>query len=126
MTGAKARIPPAFAAVEIGDRRKWVCAGPIGGPVSNLEFPISGICPCALPRYRFAIRAPVSLASRRRTPAELTDYGLWVGDTCIGSSKPSCFSWSAQVSGRLRASLVTVRSAGARPSAMASMTRGER
>jgi hypothetical protein len=47
MTGAKARIPPAFAAVEIGDRRKWVCAGPIGGPVSNLEFPISGIYPCA-------------------------------------------------------------------------------
>jgi hypothetical protein len=55
MTGAKARIPPAFAAVEIGDRRKWVCAGPIGGPVSNLEFPISGICR-VLCRYRFAIR----------------------------------------------------------------------
>ena len=41
-------------------------------------------------------------------------------------ANPSCFSWSAQTVGRLRTSLVTVRSAGARPSAIASMMRGER
>ena len=50
MTGGDARIPWAFAGAEIGDRSEWVCGRPIGGPVSNLEFPISGIFPWASPR----------------------------------------------------------------------------
>ena len=57
VTGAEARITPAFAAVEIGDRRKWVCSRPIGGPVSNLDFPISGIYWIVYPRpVRFSRR----------------------------------------------------------------------
>ena len=44
MTGAEARIPRAFAEAEIGDSREWVSGSPIGSPVSNLDFPISGIC----------------------------------------------------------------------------------
>jgi hypothetical protein len=48
MTGAEARIPRAFAGAEIGDYAEWVFRGPIGGPVSNPEFPISGICPMGL------------------------------------------------------------------------------
>ena len=39
-------------------------------------------------------------------------------------ANPSCFSCSAQAVRRLRTSLVTVKSAGARPSAIASMMRG--
>ena len=41
MTGAKARIPPAFAAVEIGDRRKWSARGQLAGRslTSNFQSP---------------------------------------------------------------------------------------
>ena len=43
MTGAEARIPWAFAGAEIGDRRNRVCHGGFVRPVSNADFPISGI-----------------------------------------------------------------------------------
>ena len=54
MTGADARIPRGFADAEIGDRAEWVSQRPIGGPVSNPEFPISGIAR-GLGRDRFAV-----------------------------------------------------------------------
>jgi hypothetical protein len=47
MTGTEARIPPASVGAEIGDRLEWVSGSLMGGPVSNPEFPISGICPWA-------------------------------------------------------------------------------
>ena len=47
MTGTEARIPPASVGAEIGDRLEWVSGSLMGGPVSNREFPISGICPWA-------------------------------------------------------------------------------
>jgi hypothetical protein len=43
MTGAEPRIPRAFAGAEIGDRQNWVCPGGFVRPVSNADFPISGI-----------------------------------------------------------------------------------
>jgi hypothetical protein len=74
-TGARARIPWAFADAEIGDRLEMVCERPIGRPVSNLEIPISGICPRALPRPVCMQRGPVRNASRRpSTP--LNEAGL--------------------------------------------------
>ena len=55
MTGAKASIPPAFAAVEIGDRRKWSARGQLAGRslTSNFQSPEFARVLC---RYRFAIR----------------------------------------------------------------------
>ena len=46
MTGAKARIPPAFAAVEIGDRRKWSARGQLAGRslTSNFQSPEFAVC----------------------------------------------------------------------------------
>jgi hypothetical protein len=59
MTGAQARIPWAFAGAEIGDRLEWVSRSPIGGRVSNLELPISGVGPWAWPRQVSVPRGPV-------------------------------------------------------------------
>jgi hypothetical protein len=42
--GAEPRIPRAFAGAEIGDRQNRVCRGGFVRPVSNADFPISGIC----------------------------------------------------------------------------------
>jgi hypothetical protein len=42
MTGEEARILRASGGVEIEDRVERVSGGPIGGRVSNLDFPISG------------------------------------------------------------------------------------
>ena len=72
MTGADARIPRAFAEAEIGDRLEWVCGRPIGRPVSNLEFPISGICRWAWPRPVGGPRRPVRIASRTRPGRGMT------------------------------------------------------
>jgi hypothetical protein len=131
VTGVEARIPRAFAGAEIGDRRKTSARAAIGGSVSNADFPISGIYLGASPRPVRSPRKPVSLASRRQTSAELMN--LWFPGRRVADrrrvsdqAKPSCFSCSAQTVGRLRASRVTVRSAGARPSAIATMMRGAR
>ena len=43
MTGAEPRIPCAFAGAEIGDRQNRACYGGFVRPVSNADFPISGI-----------------------------------------------------------------------------------
>jgi hypothetical protein len=43
MTGAEPRIPRAFAGAEIGDRQNLACGGGFVRPVSNADFPISGI-----------------------------------------------------------------------------------
>ena len=111
MTGAEAGIPRSFAGAEIGDRRNQVCPGGFVRPVSNAEFPISGI-------------------PRRAGESGLlfleTDCIRAVTTARVVQANPSCFSWSAQTIGRLRARRVTVSSAGARPSAIASMMRGER
>ena len=41
--GAEPRIPRAFAGAEIGDRQNRACRGGFVRPVSNADFPISGI-----------------------------------------------------------------------------------
>src|SRR5271165_2875488 len=64
MTGVDARIPWASKEAEIGDRLEWVSCRPIGRPVSNLKFRISGICPWAWPRPVRGPRRPVRIASR--------------------------------------------------------------
>jgi hypothetical protein len=43
MTGAEPRIWLAFAGAEIGDRQYRACGGGFVRPVSNADFPISGI-----------------------------------------------------------------------------------
>jgi hypothetical protein len=43
MTRAEPRIPRAFWGAEIGDRQNGVCRGGFLRPVSNADFPISGI-----------------------------------------------------------------------------------
>jgi hypothetical protein len=118
MTGAEARIARAFAGAEIGDHAQWVSRGPIGGPVSNPEFPISGICPMGL--------AETGRQLPLRAPSRLVVLCAWAQAQIFGSGEPELLSCSAQTIGRLRTSRVTVRSAGARPSAIASMMRGER
>jgi hypothetical protein len=110
-------------------RLEWVYWSPIGSPVSNLEFPISGIS-SAPRRDRFAFRADrfaiasTTLSSPRMTRA--VAFELARRPRVWAQANPSWVSWSAQTVGRLRTRRVTVRSAGARPSAMASMMRGER
>src|ERR1700674_3950279 len=74
MTGAEARIPWAFTGAEIGDRLEWVSRSPIGGRVSNLQLPISGVGPWAWPRPVSVPRGPVrnyleDRPSRRLTPS---------------------------------------------------------
>ena len=63
---------------------------------------------------------------RRRSIREFDVLRLGAGGRLSDQVNPSCLSWSAQTAGRLRTSLVTVTSTGARPSAIASMMRGER
>jgi hypothetical protein len=60
MTGEEARILRASAGVEIEDRVERVSGGPIGGRLSNLDFPISGFYTRAWPR-------PVWIQRRRCT-----------------------------------------------------------
>ena len=62
----------------------------------------------------------------RRSIREFDVLRLGAGGRLSDQVNPSCLSWSAQTAGRLRTSLVTVTSTGARPSAIASMMRGER
>ena len=89
--GAMARIPWAFAEAEIGDRTDWVSWSPIGGPVSNLDFPISGICLRAWPRPVGGPRRPVRIASRIPSgppnDAGLADDGM-VRSRRVGSGEP--------------------------------------
>jgi hypothetical protein len=128
MTRAEPRIPRAFAGAEIGDRQNWVCRGGFWRPVSNADFPISGIArrerarPVCFSLRPFAFERRNADATLGRSRFRCLARPGWEPD----QTRPSCSSCSVQDSGRLRASRVTVSSAGPRPSAMASMTRGDR
>jgi hypothetical protein len=92
MTGAEAHIPRAFADAEIGDRLEWIFRSPIGGPVSNPEGPISGICPWSWPRavcgsrrpVRTCLEDPVQVAEWRRADGLFA----WARAPFIGSGEP--------------------------------------
>jgi segregation and condensation protein B len=132
VTTQKFLVEFGLAEAEIGDRPEWVSCRPIGRPVSNLKFQISGNMTVGLGRDRFAVRGPRRRFAllrgphpgRRTKPALRTT--VWSDRGGLDQANPSCFSWSAQTVGRERTSRVTVRSAGARPSAIAWMMRGER
>jgi hypothetical protein len=130
MTGAEPRIPRTFAGAEIGDRQNRVCPGGFVRLVSNADFPISGIAR----RERgetgllFLETVCIRVAERRCDKDALAVIVSLLGSGWMepNQTRSSCSSCSVQDSGRLRASRVTVRSAGAQPSAIASMTRGDR
>jgi hypothetical protein len=120
--GAEPRIPRAFAGAEIGDRQNRACLGGFVCSVSNADFPISGIARQGAGETGLLFLETGSHSGgyggpRRR--GALAVARLNSGSRGTGQSRPSCSSCSVQVSGRLRASRVTVRSAGARCSAMA-------
>jgi hypothetical protein len=128
MTRGEPRIPRAFAGAEIGDRQNRVCPGGFVRPVSNADFPISGIArrerarPVCFSLRPFAFERRNADATLGRSRFRCLARPEWEPDQTM----PNCSSCSVQDSGRLRASRVTVRSAGAQPSAIASMTRGDR
>jgi hypothetical protein len=120
--GAEPRIRRAFAGVEIGDRQNRACLGGFVCSVSNADFPISGIARQGAGETGLLFLETGShsdgYGGPRRRGALAVARLNW-GSRRTGQSRPSCSSCSVQVSGRLRASRVTVRSGGARCSAMA-------
>jgi hypothetical protein len=115
MTRAEPRIPRAFAGAEIGDRQNPVCLGGFRRPVSKADFPISGIARRVRPGpVRFPLRPVDPIRLRAVTWSRSTDWSrtrsrlpfrcLLGLDGESDQTRPSCFSCSAQVSGRFRAS----------------------
>ena len=100
----------AFAAVEIGDRRKWSARGQLAGRslTSNFQSPEFARVLC---RYRFALAQVGSYLRLRpagvRNHAGRTARALLLRRHLLVQANPSCFSWSAQTVGRLRTSRVT-------------------
>jgi hypothetical protein len=107
-------------AAQSRDRRNRAGRGGFERPVSNADFPISGICQRAREtRSRRLACGRFNGAERRRDPRVCAVSLLRQGWRRAGSAEAELLSLFGQGSGRFRVSRVTVMSAGARPSAMA-------
>ena len=112
----RARILRASADAEIGDRRNRAGRGGFERPVSNADFPISGICQRARETgSRRLACGRLNGAERRRDPRVFAVSLLCQGCRRARSAEAELLSLFGQGSGRFRVSRVTVMSAGARP-----------